>query len=72
MFDHYVADYCEVVAGVSVFEEDRVLSVGEIAGYVEGSEVDVYIVVELKVARSGETVQSCWNVHYEITVDKHL
>src|SRR2546422_681086 len=66
-----VPDEAEV-AGQWILEHDRILSLDDKAGYVEGSELDPGFLVGEIVARAAEMIQPSGNVHDLVAVDKDL
>jgi len=69
--DGNVPDESEV-AGQWILEHDRILSLDDKAGYVEGSELDPRVLVGEIVARAAQVVQPSGNVHDLVAVDKDL
>src|SRR5213592_4608249 len=66
-----VPDEAEV-AGQWILEYDRILSLDDKAGYVEGSELDPGVLVREIVASAAEVVQPSGNVHDLVAVDEDL
>ena len=69
--DGNVPDESEV-AGQWILEHDRILSLDDKAGYVEGSELDPGVLVREIVASAAEVVQPSGNVHDLVAVDEDL
>jgi len=61
-----------VVEECRVLEEDRVLTINNETGDVEGSEVDDRILVSLVVAGPREMVEACGNIHDQLPVDRDI
>ena len=52
------------MAGQWILEDDGVLALDYEVGYVEGSKIHPPVGVGCIIARSGEMVESCWDVHH--------